>query len=506
MSSSKHGAVALDARKLSKAFPGVQALSDVDFACRAGRVHALLGENGAGKSTLVGILTGNHTPDHGDILMDGEPVAFENPRAALDHGILAVYQELTILPAMTVLDNVMLGHEIERRGVLSMNRQKEVARSVLGRVGLTGIRLDSVAGDLSLANQQLLEIARGLVRDSRVIILDEPSAVLSGDKLQSLHDVVQSLAESGTAVVYITHLLSEVEKLADDITILRDGRTVSTGPAESYDMARIVREMVGRSVESTFPEPPQRQDAVVLSVNDLTPVVRGERREALDLSVRAGEIVGIAGLVGSGRSRILRSIAGVSPVASGTVQVNGRTIGPGLRRAVRAGVVFVPEERKTEGLVLDLAVSSNVTLTVLSRITRAGWLSRRAERDIFSTEQKRLSIKASSPAQETRQLSGGNQQKLVVGKWLQVKPRVLLLDEPTRGIDIGAKSEIYDLINKLAGAGLAVVIVSSELIEVLGLAHRVLVCRNGSVAGEVPGGLGNEERVMQLAMGAEETQ
>lgn len=506
MGSLQRTAVVLDARELTKSFPGVQALSGIDFACRAGRVHALLGENGAGKSTLVGILTGNQRPDGGHILIDGEEALLKSPRAALDHGITAVYQELTILPAMTVLDNVMLGQEVHKRGALQSGRQHAEARKALTMVGLGDIDLWRLAGELSLANQQLVEIARALVRQSRVIILDEPSAVLSGDKLESLHDVVRTLAASGTAVIYITHLLSEIELLADDVTVLRDGQTVSTGPAAEYDVERIVRDMVGRTVKSTFPAIVEPQEDVVLTLSDLVPQSRTHSPRPLTLTVRAGEIIGIAGMVGSGRSRLLRTIAGLVPAAAGRIEVAGQRIDGSLRRAINAGVVFMPEERKTEGLVLDLSVSANATLAALRKISRGGWMSRPAEVGIFLEAQKKLSIRASGPSQQTRQLSGGNQQKVVIAKWLEVAPNVLLLDEPTRGIDVGAKAEIYRLISELARSGLAIVIVSSELIEVLGLAHRVLVCREGSVVGTLPGGLGNGEQVMHLAMGVEQTQ
>lgn len=493
----------LNARGLTKSFPGVRALHNVDFSCRPGRVHALLGENGAGKSTLVNILTGNQQYDQGELIVAGSPVQFDNPRQALGKGISAVYQELTVLPAMSVLDNVMLSQEAHRRGWLDRRKQRASARTALSRVGLGDIDLSAPAGDFSLANQQLIEIARALVRQSSVIILDEPSAVLSGEKLDALHMVVTNLAESGAAVVYITHLLAEVEALADDVTVLRDGETVSTGPASEYTVERIVSEMVGRPVESTFPVHAAPTDDVVLSLDGLVPRASSRTPRPLDLEVRAGEIIGIAGLLGSGRSRLLRTIAGVHPVASGRIAVGGTAIGGSVRRAIRAGVAFVPAERRTEGLVLDLSVAANTSLTVLGRISRLGWLSRPKESGIFAVWRERLGIRASGPEQITRQLSGGNQQKIVFAKWLERNPALLLLDEPTRGIDVGAKAEIYRIITELAASGIAVVLASSELIEVLGLAHRVLVCREGSVVGEVPGSLGNEEEVMHLAMGSE---
>lgn len=494
----------LEARAVSKHFPGVQALADVDIALRRARVHALLGENGAGKSTLVKVFTGTHQPDAGLLRVGNREVTFQSPRDALSHGVAAVQQELSVLPHMTVLDNVMLGHEATRRGVLRPDEQQHMARQALERVAMGRLDLSILAGELSLANQQLLEIARALVRRSQVLILDEPSAVLSGDKLEALHAVVRQLAEEGVAVLYITHRLDEIHELAHDVTVLRDGRVVSTGDVADYTTERIIRDMVGRTVEAFFPAPHSDLGDVVLRVRGLVP--RGSCAAPVDLDVRRGEIVGVAGLVGAGRTRLLRTIAGVRGRETGSVEVAGRRLPDSLRQAVRSGIVLVPEERKRDGLVLDMPVASNVTLTALRSISRAGWLRPRAEAESFAKAQQSLGIRASGPGQTTRHLSGGNQQKVVLAKWLRVAPMVLLLDEPTRGVDVGAKSEIYDIISGLAASGLSIIIASSELPEVMGLAHRVLVCRGGSVVGEVPGGSQDFERaeeIMHLATGAQ---
>ncbi|MBB3083563.1 sugar ABC transporter ATP-binding protein [Geodermatophilus sabuli] len=493
-------AAVLQARGLTKSFPGVRALDRADLTCRSGRVHALVGENGAGKSTLVRILTGNQLPDEGEVLLDGRSVRFADPREAMAEGVSAVYQELTVLPAMSVGDNVMLGQERTSRGLIDRAAQDREVRAALARVGLGDLDPRTRAEDLSLANQQMVEIARALVRRSRVIVLDEPSAVLSGDKLESLFTVVRGLAADGVAIVYISHLLEEVTDLADDVTVLRDGRVVSTGPAGDYDVPRIIRDMVGRDVDAVFPPLPEPADEVVLAVRGLVPVSSTRSPVALDLDVRAGEIVGVAGMVGSGRSRLLRTIAGEHPRAAGTVEVAGRPVPTGTRRAIAAGVALVPEERKTEGLVLPLSVRANTTLAALGQVLRGGFLSTRRERVVFQEEQARLGIKASDPEQGTWQLSGGNQQKIVLAKWLRRGPRVLLLDEPTRGVDVGAKSEIYRLVTGLAVEGMAVVMVSSDLPEVLGLSHRVLVCRGGGVVGELAGDDINEENVMHVAL------
>jgi ABC-type sugar transport system ATPase subunit len=491
----------LEARGLVKEFPGVRALDGVSLACHAGRVHALVGENGAGKSTLVRTLTGNQQPDAGELRLAGEPVTFGDPREALAAGITAVYQELTVLPAMSVVDNVMLGQERTRGGRIDAGAEREAARGALGRVGLGDVDLDAPAESLSLANQQLVEIARALVRRSKLLILDEPTAVLAGDKLQAIFDVVRGLAADGVAVVYISHRLDEVMALSDDVTVLRDGREVATGPVGDFDIPRLVRDMVGRDVDTVFPEPPPPRDEVVLRVRGLVPAGPVEEGDGHDLDVRAGEVVGLAGLLGSGRSRLLRTLAGANPRAAGTIAVGGREVRGGVRAAVAAGAVLVPEERKTEGLVLDMPVRANTTLADLPSVASRGWLSRGRERLAFEEERRRLGIRASGPEQRTWQLSGGNQQKVVLGKWLRTRPSVLLLDEPTRGVDVGAKAEIYAAMRALAADGMAVVFVSSDLPEVVGLPHRVLVCRGGRVVGELPRGEIDEEHVMHLALG-----
>jgi ABC-type sugar transport system ATPase subunit len=491
----------LEARGLVKEFPGVRALDGASIACAAGQVHALVGENGAGKSTMVRILTGNEPADAGEVLLDGEPVHFGGPRAALAAGVTAVYQELTVLPAMSVLDNVLLGQERTRRGALDNRERRRVAREALGRVGLGDIDLGKRAEDLSLASRQLIEIARALARETRVLILDEPTAVLAGEALEAIHRVVRAVAADGIAVIYISHLLEEVRDLADQVTVLRDGADVSTGPIAAYDVPKMVREMVGRDVDSVFPDPEPHGSEVVMAVTDLRP--RGNDGPGLDFQLHAGEIVGLAGLLGSGRTRLLRTFAGDGARGSGKIAVGGREVRASLRAAIDAGVVLVPEERKAEGLALGLPVRANVTLADIRGIARGGWLDRRLEKQAYEEERERLGIRAAGPEQLTGQLSGGNQQKVVLAKWLRTRPKVLLLDEPTRGIDVGAKAEIYALIRELAAQGMAVVFASSDLTEVVGLSQRVLVCRDGQVVGELARENVDPEAIMHIAFGTE---
>jgi ABC-type sugar transport system ATPase subunit len=498
-------AAVFEARGVGKSFPGVRALDGVDVACRAGRVHALLGENGAGKSTLVRIMTGSMQPDDGELLLEGRPVVFSDPRDASAHGVAAVYQELTVLPAMSVADNVMLGQERTRRGFLQRRSQTSLVLEALERVGLGHLNPSMPAERLSLASQQLVEIARVCMRKKRLLILDEPSAVLAGEELARLFAIIRSVTEDGVAVVYISHRISEIRDLADDITVLRDGRVVSTGTSSEYDTGRIVGEMVGRDVDTVFPQQTSTIGDVVLRVSDTRTDTSDSGQIRTSLELRAGEIVGIAGLLGSGRSRLLRSIAGVAPQGS-HVWVNGKLVGKGIRAAIQAGLVLVPEERKTEGLVLNMSVKANVTLADLGDVSTHGILFRSRENAVYEEEKQRLNIRATSGDQKTDELSGGNQQKVVLAKWLRRRPRVLLLDEPTRGIDVGTRAEIYRLIAAFAAQGLVVLFASSDLPEIVGLSRRVLVCRGGNIVGVLEGPEIDEEHIMHLALGTEDVQ
>lgn len=495
--------VRFTARGIHKSFPGVHALRGVDLTCRAGAVHALVGENGAGKSTLMSVITGVRQPDAGELRWEGESLRLRGPKDALERGIAAVYQELTVLPYLSVADNVLLGQELTRHGALDRRATRRRVTELLDRLGLGDVRPEARAGNLSVAQRQLVEIARALARDARLLLLDEPTAVLADREIEQLFTVIRDLARSGVAIVYISHRLQELASVADEITVLRDGANISHESAATYETAHLVRDMVGREVGPLLLDSHEPGQAVVLSVRNLQ--LPGTEPEGVSLDVRAGEVVGLAGLVGSGRSRFLRTLVGLAPSHGGQVRILDRTIRRlAIRSAARAGMVYLPEERKSHGLVLDLTLAANITLPVLRLVSRAGVLSPAKERATAGAAVQQLGIRASGLRQRVRDLSGGNQQKTVLAKWLQTRPQVLLLDEPTRGVDVGGKSEIHRLIRDLASEGLATVVVSSELPELLGLCHRVLVFRRGEVVGELRREHATEEAVVGLAMGTRE--
>ena len=490
-----------------KQFPGVRALDGVDLDVAAGEVHCLLGQNGAGKSTLIKVLAGAHRPDAGEITLDGEPVSFALPQAADQAGIATIYQELDLVPGLSVAENVVLGHEPARLGFTRPRDAEERVRGLLSRLGHPEIPPGRELGRLSAAGQQVVSMARALARDARLIVMDEPSAVLDPEEVQNLFRVIRELTADGVAVVYISHRLEEIRQVGDRVTVLKDGRTVARNlPARDTPTAEVIRLMTGRSIEYVFPHrdapsgadgaPPQQQ--VVLEVDGLT-----RPREFADVSftVHAGEVVGLAGLVGSGRSEILETVYGARKPSAGTVRVRGRTLRPGsVPAAVRAGMGLGPEERKSQGLLLTEPVYRNVSLPSLRRFARLGFLGRDADLAAASEVTAQLDVRPPDATRPVRTLSGGNQQKVVLARWLLQGCDVLLLDEPTRGVDVGARSEMYGLIRRLADSGVAVLLVSSEVPEVLGLADRVLVMREGRIIREAKAGELSEEDVLDLIM------
>ncbi|MGW7199514.1 sugar ABC transporter ATP-binding protein [Streptomyces chryseus] len=490
---------------ITKSFPGVRALDGVDLEVQAGEVHCLLGQNGAGKSTLIKVLAGVHQPDGGEITWQGAAVTLKSPIAAMRLGIATIYQELDLVEGLSVAENIFLGHEPTTAGFVVRGRQSRAsATALLERLGHAEIDAGSLVGSLSAAQQQIVSMARALSHDVRLIVMDEPSAALDPDEVDNLFRIVAGLTADGVAVVYISHRLEEIRRIGDRVTVLKDGRAVAVGlPARSTPTRDVVALMTGRDVEYVFPRRPG--DAARAAVAEPVLRVEGLSRDgefaALDLDVRPGEIVGLAGLVGSGRSEVLETVYGARRPSTGRVLVDGRPLRPGsVRAAVRAGIGLAPEERKAQGLLMLESVTRNVSVSTLSRFSRGGWLDRTAEREAARAATRELSLRPDNPDAPVRTLSGGNQQKAVLARWLLRGCRVLLLDEPTRGVDVGARAELYAVIRRLADEGLAVLLVSSEVPEVLGLADRVLVLREGRVVHTAPARELDEHRVLDLVM------
>ncbi|MDK1472093.1 sugar ABC transporter ATP-binding protein [Streptomyces sp. 549] len=487
---------------ITKTFPGVRALDGVDLDVLPGEVHCLLGQNGAGKSTLIKVLSGAHQPDEGQISWLGEPVRLTSPSTATALGVATIYQELDLVEGLSVAENVHLGHEPAVGGFVRSRQLRASTVQLLARLGHPEIDPGRTAGSLSAAGRQIVSMARALSHEVRLIVMDEPSAVLDPDEVDNLFRIVTELTADGVAVVYISHRLAEIRRIGDRVTVLKDGRAVARGlPARTTPTSEVVALMTGRDVAQTFPARPAAPPA------DREPVLRVEglaRRgefEPLDLTVRPGEIVGLAGLVGSGRSEILETVYGARRPTAGRVLVDGRALRPGsVIAAVRAGLGLAPEERKAQGLLLLESVTRNVTASSLPRFSRGGWLDRAAERAAAHAAIRDLSLHPDDPDRPVRTLSGGNQQKAVLARWLLRGCKVLLLDEPTRGVDVGARAELYTLVRRLAAEGVAVLLVSSELPEVLGLADRVLVLREGRVVHTADAGTLTEHRVLDLVM------
>ncbi len=488
---------------ITKSFPGVRALDGVDLDVQAGEVHCLLGQNGAGKSTLIKVLAGAHQPDTGTIRWRGDDVTLRSPIAAMRLGIATIYQELDLVEHLSVAENVHLGHEPTAAGFVVRGRAAKASTAeLLKRLGHPEIDPGRLVGDLSAAHQQIVSMARALSHDVRLIVMDEPSAALDPDEVDNLFRIVGDLTAAGVAVVYISHRLEEIRRIGDRVTVLKDGRAVARGlPAKSTPTSEVVSLMTGRNVEYVFPPRPTAPPAAgepVLTVENLS---RHGEFAPLDLQVRPGEIVGLAGLVGSGRSEILETVYGARKPDTGRVLVDGKPLRPGsVRAAVRAGLGLAPEERKAQALLMLESVTRNVSVSSMSRFARAGWIDRGAELGAARAAVRELSLRPDNPDVPVRTLSGGNQQKAVLARWLLRGCRVLLLDEPTRGVDVGARAELYAVVRRLADEGLAVLLVSSEVPEVLGLADRVLVLREGSVVHTAPARELDEHRVLDLVM------
>jgi ribose transport system ATP-binding protein len=496
-----HQSALLSVKGVTKSFAGVRALRGVDLEVLPGEVHCVLGQNGAGKSTLIKTLAGVHRPDEGEISWLGETVQIPDPEAAIELGIATMYQELDVVDGLTIAENIFLGHELARGGFTKRSEAARQTRELLRRLGHPGLSPHTEVGSLSAANKQIVSMARALSHDIKLIIMDEPSAVLDTEEVKNLFHVVRELTSEGIAVVYITHRLEEIRQIGDRITVLKDGRTTAVGlPVADTATADLIRLMTGREVANVFPPAvPVPADApTVLEVEDLA--LAGAFSD-VSFTVRAGEVVGLAGLVGSGRSEILETVYGARRATAGSVKVGGKQLRRGsVVHAVQAGVGLSPEERKSQGLVLDEPIYFNVTLASLKRFAKAGFLDERSARAATRAQIDSLELRPADPDRQTITLSGGNQQKILLARWLVHGTRVLLLDEPTRGVDVGARAEIYSLIRELAAAGNAIVVVSSEIEEVLGLADTVLVVADGRVLETLPASQIDEHGVLDLVM------
>ncbi|MFK7741593.1 MAG: sugar ABC transporter ATP-binding protein [Planctomycetota bacterium] len=494
---------ALAAGNVSRSFPGVRALDGVDFAAYGGEITALVGENGAGKSTLMKVLAGLLQPDAGQIKIGGQSAALTNPADALRRGIALIHQELSLCDNLTVAEALFLGAELRRGPWLRRQAMKERARSLLQRLGLD-VDPDLRVAELRLGQRQLLEIARAPRADAKVLLMDEPTSSPSASEVDRLFPVLDELRQAGVAIVYITHRLQEVARLADRVVGLRDGRNSGELSRHEIDPKRVVELMVGRGLEPlAVDSPPVAGGSVALRVESFATRMFAHAR--VDLELRQGEIVGIAGLLGSGRSELLRALFGIDRRAAGRVFVCGRELveGASVRAAMDAGLALLPEDRKGEGLVLGMSVRENLSMATLACRGRGLWLDRGYERELCTNSVAELQIACRDGEQAVGGLSGGNQQKVVLGRWLATEPAVLLLDEPTRGVDVGARQEIYRRLAQLRQQGMAVLFVSSELEEVLQLADRVLVLRDGQIQGELLGAAGTEDAIMRLAMGGQ---
>jgi ABC-type sugar transport system ATPase subunit len=488
----------VEARGISKRFGGVQALREIDLEIERGSIHALVGENGAGKSTLGKIVAGVYRPDDGELWVEGRAVAYRSPRDALADGITIITQEPTLVPHRSVQENVFLGVE---QGAAGMLDERRTARRFAALVRESGIELPGrrLARTLRVADQQKVEILRAIARDAKLFVMDEPTSALTTDEAERLFDLIRRLRARGATIVYVSHFLPEVLSLADTVTVLRDGRLVRTAPTAEETPERLVSAMLGRALDLAFPDKvPAPADArVVLSVRGLSrpPTVR-----EVSFEVRAGEIVGLAGLIGSGRSELARAIFGADRPTDGVIEVDGRPLtARSPRAAIRRGVVMLPEDRKRQGLLMLRSIVDNVTLPHLGDVSRGGVLSTRAERKRAAELIRRLDVRTRSNGALVNTLSGGNQQKVLFAKWLFRRPRVFIADEPTRGVDVGAKRAIYELIQSLAAEGIAVLLISSEHEEVLGLAHRVLVMRAGRIVAEFDERTMSEDAVLHAA-------
>ncbi|MGB0716726.1 MAG: sugar ABC transporter ATP-binding protein [Phycisphaerae bacterium] len=488
---------------LSKSFPGVRALNDVSLSVESGSIHALVGENGAGKSTLVNILSGSFPPNAGEVTIDGQSLTLGDVRLSMQAGIAVVHQELHLVQDLSVAENIFLGRWPSRSGRIDFHALRSQVQQVLGRLGVE-LAMDARTGDLPIAKQQLVEIAKALSLDAKLLILDEPSAVLTARELDALFALMRSLASSGVSMIYISHRLEEIFSIADTVTVLRDGAHISTTPIQSASRPQLIADMVGRPMEDEFPERSSTIGAPLLSVNGLS--VPGRFRD-MSFEIGAGEILALTGLIGSGRTSVAKTLFGAVRARHGDVRL-GDVHGPfnNPRQAMAAGMAMLPEDRKQEGLLLERTIRENTSLANLKQVSRGGVLSRSRESSLASERIQELVIKCGGPEAPARTLSGGNQQKVLLGRWMSGRYSFFILDEPTRGVDVGAKFEIYTLINRLAASGKAILMITSELPEAIGMADRIGVMHEGRLMGILVNSHrhATQESIMELASGQEQ--
>ncbi|HEL1090553.1 TPA: sugar ABC transporter ATP-binding protein [Streptococcus equi subsp. zooepidemicus] len=483
---------------ISKSFGTNKVLEKIDLVLHSGQVHALMGENGAGKSTLMNILTGLFPASSGTIVIDGVEKQFSNPQEAEAFGISFIHQEMNTWPDMTVLDNLFLGREIKGTfGLLDQKAMKEKAKRAFDRLGIS-IPLDLPIGSLSVGQQQMIEIAKSLLSEVSLLVMDEPTAALTDRETESLFQMIASLKKAGVGIVYISHRMEEIFRVTDLITVMRDGIVVDTKPTAETNPAELVKKMVGRDIDDYYPAKAAELGELVFEVENLS----GECFKDISFQVRRGEILGFSGLMGAGRTEVMRAIFGLDKRTAGRIRLNGQdiqVINP--VQAIRAGIGFLTEDRKEEGLILDFSIKDNMTLPSHKDFSKNGFFDDKTSRDFVQKMIDRLRIKSGRPELVVGNLSGGNQQKVVLAKWIGIAPKVLILDEPTRGVDVGAKREIYQLMNELADRGVPIVLVSSDLPEVLGVSDRIVVMHEGRITGELSRGEATQEKVMQLATG-----
>jgi rhamnose transport system ATP-binding protein len=490
----------LEAAAITKSYAGVRALKGVSFDLRAGEVHALVGENGAGKSTLIKVITGAVTPDSGTLTVGGRRIPRMDPHTSHALGIAAIYQQPALFPDLTVAENIALAREpgsVWRR--VHWKARRQAAADLLRRVG-AAIDPERLVHTLSMPEQQMLEIAKAIGTDARILILDEPTASLTEREVEQLFKVIAALRDHGAGLIYISHRLDEIFAVADRITILRDGETIDTRAVADVDRASLIRLMVGRELSTVFPKRSVAAGDVALEVRNVSHRTSGLRD--ISLSVRRGEILGLAGLVGSGRTELAEVLFGLRPADGGEILVTGRPAKiSSPADAIAFGIGYVPEDRRHHGVVLDMSVTANTTLASLGRVSRRGLIDRGAERKTAIDYMNRLRIKASSASAEVGSLSGGNQQKVALARWLSTSPSVLILDEPTQGVDVGSKAEIHELMGALAGQGLAIVMISSEMPEILGMSDRIAVMHAGTIRAALSRAEANQDRILHLALG-----